>query len=76
MKLGWYVFMHRPDGGVMPIAGFWRKRSALRWVEEHQEPDHRLEIHRFDWWSAETAGQRTAASGADPASGCQRADDR
>ncbi|NKZ13794.1 hypothetical protein HGA11_22720 [Mycolicibacterium septicum DSM 44393] len=65
--------MYRPDGGVMPIAGFWRKRTALRWAEAHAEPDHHLEVHRFDWWAADTAGQRTAA---DPASGCQRSDDR
>ncbi|BBX88462.1 hypothetical protein CQY21_07710 [Mycolicibacterium boenickei] len=73
MKLGWYVFMHRPDGGVMPIAGFWRKRTALRWVEENAEPDQQLEIHRFNWWSADAAGQRKAS---DPASGCPRSDDR
>lgn len=66
MKLGWYVFMHHPDGGVMPIAGFWRKRTAMRWAEEHAEPDHRLEVQRYDWWSAGAAGQRTTA---DPASG-------
>lgn len=73
MKLGWYVFMYRPDGGVMPIAGFWRKRTALRWAEAHAEPDHHLEVHRFGWWSADAAGQTKAA---DPASGCQGSDDR
>ena len=64
MKFGWYVFTHRPDGGVMPIAGFWRKRTALRWAEEHAESDERLEVRRFGWWSDDTAVRRTAA---DPA---------
>lgn len=72
MKIGWYVFMHRPDGGVMPIAGFWRKRTALKWAEEHAEPDHRLEVQRFSWWSPNTAGQRTVS---DQASGCQGSDE-
>lgn len=51
MKFGWYVFLHRSDGGVMPIAGFWRKRAALRWVKEHADPHQHLEVRRFDWWS-------------------------
>ncbi|KLI05052.1 hypothetical protein A5731_23815 [Mycolicibacterium conceptionense] len=73
MKLGWYVFMHRPDGGVIPIAGFWRKRTALRWAEENAAPDRHLEVQRFGWWSADAAGQRTAA---DHTSGCPRSDCR
>jgi hypothetical protein len=72
MKLGWYVFMHRPDGGVMPIAGFWRKRTALRWAEEHAQPDEHLEVHRFSWWSPEAAGRRTSV---DPAGESHGSDD-
>lgn len=55
MSFGWYVFMHRPDGGVMPIAGFWRKRTAVRWAQQHAEPDCHLEVQRYDWWLTRTA---------------------
>ncbi|MEW2481819.1 hypothetical protein AB0876_19710 [Mycobacterium sp. NPDC049093] len=57
----------------MPVAGFWRKRTALRWIDEHAAPDDYLEVHRFSWWSADAAGQRTAA---DPASGGRGSDGR
>lgn len=60
MNLGWYVFIHRPAGGVLPIAGFWRKRTALLWAQEHADPDHRLEVNRFSWWSEGIVGRQTA----------------
>lgn len=46
--LCWYVFMHCPDGGVAPIIGYWRKRDANRWVDEHDHK-YQLEVHRFGW---------------------------
>ncbi|MCV7202058.1 hypothetical protein B7435_01905 [Mycolicibacterium peregrinum] len=51
--------MHRPDGGVMPIAGFWRKRTAVRWAQQHEEPDFHLEVQRYDWWLTGAWQRRT-----------------
>ena len=62
MKLGWYVFVRRKDGGVMPVAGFWRKRTALRWAAENAEPGQRLEVHRFGWWSTHHVAPRTTST--------------
>lgn len=39
----------------MPIAGFWRKRTAVRWAQQHAEPDCHLEVQRYDWWLTRTA---------------------
>lgn len=61
MKIGWYVFIRRPGGGAIPIAGFWRKRTALRWARLHAEPDHCLEVHRYVWWRPVGAGGRAGS---------------
>lgn len=61
MKLGWCVFMHTPEGALMPIIGFWRKRKALRWAKEREDLQGPLEVYRCSWGSSGATGRPAAA---------------
>ncbi|WP_165612379.1 hypothetical protein [Mycolicibacterium porcinum] len=50
MKLGWYVYLRTSSGALVPVVGFWRKRSALRFMDENQAAcKGALEVRRWSW---------------------------